>query len=264
VRTSAPGHRVTADAVTRDLVARAVAGDERALSELLHDYLPLIYNIVGRALNGGPDVDDVVQETMIRMVQGLGSLRDPARFRSWLVSIAMRQIQEHGRAQRRVSERQTSLEAVGERTDPGLDFVGASVIQLNLSGQRREVAEATGWLSADDRELLALWWQEVAGTMGRAELAAALDLTTAHAAVRIQRMKVHLMNARTGLRLSTGLDQCRSLETERSSWPAGTGRQTRARIIRHVRTCARCQDAARRLVPPERLLTDPVTVALPA
>jgi hypothetical protein len=41
-------------------------------------YLPLVYNIVGRALSGHAGVDDVVQETMLRAVRGLGDLRDPA------------------------------------------------------------------------------------------------------------------------------------------------------------------------------------------
>ncbi|MFF3500303.1 RNA polymerase sigma factor [Streptomyces sp. NPDC003247] len=48
------------------------------------DYLPLVYNIVGRAMDGHPDVDDVVQETMLRAVRGLPALRQPDRFRSWL------------------------------------------------------------------------------------------------------------------------------------------------------------------------------------
>ena len=70
-------------------VIAAQAGDEHALGTLLSEYLPLIYNIVGRALNGHADVDDVVQETMLRAVRGLRDLRDPAAFRSWLVAVAV-------------------------------------------------------------------------------------------------------------------------------------------------------------------------------
>ncbi len=42
-----------------------------------------------------------------------------------------------------------------------------TILRLGLSGQRREVAEATRWLDEDDRELLALWWQEAAGELTR-------------------------------------------------------------------------------------------------
>ena len=66
-------------------VIAAQEGDEGALENLLSAYLPLVYNIVGRALNGHADVDDVVQETMIRVVRSVRDLRDPGAFRSWLV-----------------------------------------------------------------------------------------------------------------------------------------------------------------------------------
>src|ERR1700722_16407622 len=72
-------------------VVAAQRGDRSALNELAAAYLPLVYNIVGRAMNGHPDVDDVVQETMLRAVRGVAELRDPAAFRSWLGAIAIRQ-----------------------------------------------------------------------------------------------------------------------------------------------------------------------------
>ncbi|MDH6574402.1 hypothetical protein P3T29_000017 [Kitasatospora sp. MAP5-34] len=50
-----------------EVVAAARAGDEEARDRLIAGYLPLVYNVVGRAMNGRPDVDDVVQETMIRL-----------------------------------------------------------------------------------------------------------------------------------------------------------------------------------------------------
>ena len=71
------------------LGSAAAAGDPAALEHLVSEYLPLLYNIVGRALPATADVDDVVQETMLRVVRGLPGLRDPHVFRSWLVAVAM-------------------------------------------------------------------------------------------------------------------------------------------------------------------------------
>jgi hypothetical protein len=42
------------------------------VDELVAGYLPLVYNIVGRALAGHSDVDDVVQETMPRSSRAHG------------------------------------------------------------------------------------------------------------------------------------------------------------------------------------------------
>jgi len=77
-----------------ELVIAAQRGDRAALDALLAQYLPLLYNIVGRALNGHADVDDVVQETMLRAVRSIRDVRDPAAFRSWLVAVAVRKIRE--------------------------------------------------------------------------------------------------------------------------------------------------------------------------
>lgn len=77
------------------LVVAAQAGDDLAREELIAAYLPLVYNIVGRALSGHADVDDVVQETLLRVVRDLPAVRAPESFRSWLVSITLRQINTH-------------------------------------------------------------------------------------------------------------------------------------------------------------------------
>lgn len=104
----------------RDTIAAAQDGDRRALDELVEGWLPLVYNIVGRALNGHADVDDVVQETMLRAVGHLGSLRDPDSFRSWLVAITMRQIRD--RARRRTPPRWTSRPRARPPTSPNSPY----------------------------------------------------------------------------------------------------------------------------------------------
>ncbi len=153
-------------------VIAAQAGDAEALDSLLSSSLPLIYNIVGRGLSGHADVDDVVQETMLRAVRGLGDLRDPAAFRSWLVAVAIRQMRDHYRARQAVAAADLSDEVA----DPEADFVELTILRLGLSSQREETAQATRWLDAGDRELLALWWLEAAGELDRNELVAALGL----------------------------------------------------------------------------------------
>src|ERR1700733_4251701 len=151
-------------------VVAAQRGDRRALDALAAAYLPLVYNIVGRAMNGHPDVDDVVQETMLRAVRGVGELRDPAAFRSWLVAIAIRQVRDSYR------DRLAQPPAV-DFDAPAPDFADQTIERLGLSGQRLQTAEATRWLDDDDRPVLALWGQEGAGGLTRAELASRVGLT---------------------------------------------------------------------------------------
>jgi RNA polymerase sigma factor (sigma-70 family) len=234
-------------------VIAARAGDERALDELISRYLPLIYNIVGRALNGHADVDDVVQETMLRAVRGVGGLRDPAAFRSWLVAVAVRQLRDY--CQARNAAPVADLGQPGRDVpDPGADFVDATILRLGLSGQRRETAQATRWLDADDRELLALWWLEAAGELGRGEIAAALGLPARHAAVRVARMKEQLTTSRAVVRALAAAVPCDGLTAAAAGWDGIPSPLWRKRLARHVRDCGACAAHYEGLIPAERLL----------
>ncbi|WP_329221497.1 sigma-70 family RNA polymerase sigma factor [Streptomyces sp. NBC_01485] len=240
----------------RATVADAQAGDRQALDELVAGWLPLVYNIVGRALNGHADVDDVVQETMLRAVDNLGSLRDPDSFRSWLVAIAMRQIRD--RARRRTTQRLD--ESVPQ--DDAADFAELTVLRLQLEGQRREVAEAVRWLDDEDRQLLSLWWLEVAGELTRRELAAAVGISRQHAAVRVQRVKERLEVSRGIVRALDGA--CPDLRDLTARWSGPPDSVWRKRLARHVRACGYCGDTGESVVPAERLLVGIALVPVPA
>ena len=245
-------------------VLAARNGDARAMDAVVAQSLPLVYNIVGRALNGHPDVDDVVQETMLRVVRSLPDLREPESYRSWLVAIAVRQARDRERERRDSQWRQSGLETAEDIADPASDFVALTVLRLGLTDQRREVAEATRWLDADDRSLLALWWLEEGGELTRAELAEALGLTGRHAAVRIQRMKEQLETARTVVRALEARPRCESLELLAQSWDGVPGALWRKRLARHVRECRQCEPDREALLPLGRLLGGMPLVPVPA
>ncbi|MGX7671066.1 sigma-70 family RNA polymerase sigma factor [Plantactinospora sp. DSM 117369] len=235
-----------------ELVEAAQAGDEAALTELISAHLPLIYNYIGRALNGHPDVDDLVQETMILAMRGLPRLREPERFRSWLAMIAYRQVHGYVRNWQRTLRRRTELPP--DLLDPGSDFVERTVTELELSGQRREVAQAARWLSDTDRNLLALWWQEATGELTRTELATALAVDIKHAGVRIQRMKAQLDAARVVVRALNAAPGCAELTTLTRSCRGRPRSVWRKRLIRHVNSCPQCGTHRNGLLPPESLL----------
>ncbi|MEV2253545.1 sigma-70 family RNA polymerase sigma factor [Streptomyces sp. NPDC050147] len=246
------------------LVTAAQTGDQRAQDELVAGYLPLVYNIVGRALDGHADVDDVVQETMLRALAGLATLRDPASFRSWLVAIAMNEIRRHWQQRASGHKSPDPLHEAHDIADPGADFVDLTIIRLGLVGQRREVAEATRWLDTDDRALLSLWWLEVSGELTRSEVAAAMELPTQHAAVRVQRMKTQLETARIVVRALAAAPRCPYLAEVVAPWDGTPSALWRKRLARHVRDCPMCSGHGAGLVLAERLLVGLALVPLSA
>lgn len=240
------------------LVVAARSGDPQAQDALVSAYLPLVYNVVGRALNGSVDVDDVVQDTMLRALDALGGLRTPESFRSWLVAIAMNQVRAHWH------DRQSAPGAVEEAeglADPGADFVDLTMVQLQLSGQRQETARATRWLEPDDRGLLSLWWLECAGELTRTEVAAALELSPQHTAVRVQRMKAQLEAARVVVRALDARPRCEELRGALASWDGRPSALWRKRIARHARSCGHCSGLWSGLMPAEGLLAGLALVA---
>lgn len=147
--------------------------------------------------------------------------------------------------------------------DPGADFVDLTILQLGLTDQRRETAEATRWLDEADRDLLALWWLEAAGQITRGELAVALELTPAYAAVRVQRMKAHLEIARAVVRAIWATPRCAILDAEIRTWDGQPSSLLRKRVARHLRECSDCSAHQRRLVPAESLLAGIALVTPP-
>ncbi|MEU8813297.1 sigma-70 family RNA polymerase sigma factor [Actinoplanes sp. NPDC048796] len=241
-------------------VIAARAGDPVAVDRLVAGYLPLVYTIVGRALEGHADVDDVVQDVMLRVLRNLGDLREPEAFRSWLVAITVRQVRERFRARRGAPEALLHEDL----RDPGADFTDLAITRLELSGQRRETAEATRWLDEDNRELLSLWWLEASGELTRDEIVAATEVTRQHAAVRVQRMKGQLETARVVVRALAATPPCPDLQAVTAEWDGRPSALWRKRIARHTRDCRYCSPSWNGLVAAERLLAGMALVPLPA
>ncbi|MFJ1767595.1 sigma-70 family RNA polymerase sigma factor [Amycolatopsis sp. NPDC088138] len=241
-------------------VTAARAGDRTALDALVAAYLPLVYSIAGRALTSDADVDDVVQETMLRVLRGIETLREPARFRSWLVAVTINQIREH---HRRRSAAPAPLAEYDERPDPDAEFTDIALARLHIAEQRREVDEAARWLDPADRELLALWTLERAGHLTRTEVAEALRLDAHLVTVRVSRLKTRLEAVRPLVRALAAEPGCVALEQASAGWSGRPGPLWRKRFLRHVEECARCRLEADDAVPVERILTGAALLVIP-
>jgi RNA polymerase sigma factor (sigma-70 family) len=251
-------------AAEASLVEAARAGDRDALEQLLGTYLPLVYNVVGRALHGHADVDDVVQETMLRVVRRLPELRDPESFRSWVMAIAIRQIQDRARTTGAAQPRYLPIEAAQDAADPADDFADEAADRLSMAAQREDLLAAAHWLSADERRVLSLWWQELYGRLTRGQIAEALAVSPQHAAVRIQRMKEKLALALTVVRAWRAAPRCPHLASAAPGWNGRADARVFRLLSRHVRGCPTCSAAGAVLDPIERQLVGAGTLSYPA
>ena len=240
------------------VVIAARSGHREALNELARRCLPLVYHLVRSLLPDDEQVDDVVQDIMVRVLRQLGDLRSPGRFRSWLTTITVHQAGAHAARERRHA---APLTAMIDRPDAASELEGAAILRADLAEQRRQVRHAGQWMSPDERAVFALWWLELVGELNRAEVAAGLGLAVPHTAVRIQRMREQLEAGRGIVAALEEVPGCDVLGDVVTDWDGKPSPYWRKRIGRHVRSCPACARAAGQLVPAERLL--PALVLLP-
>ena len=107
-------HDIPTDAA---LVYEVLEGDTEVFGELVTRYRNLVASFIAARVASG-EVDDLGQETFLRAFRVLASLRDPAKFSSWLLGIASHVCIDWHRSRRRL----VSLDAQpGEPDDAATD-----------------------------------------------------------------------------------------------------------------------------------------------
>jgi RNA polymerase sigma-70 factor (ECF subfamily) len=83
-----------------DLVRSFRAGDERAAAALVERHVGALTRYLAGAGADAGDLDDLVQETLIRAFRALDGWRGEAAFRSWLLAIASNLLKDQFRRRR--------------------------------------------------------------------------------------------------------------------------------------------------------------------
>jgi RNA polymerase sigma factor (sigma-70 family) len=133
---------------TSTLVRRAAEGDQEAWDTLVVRYSGLLWAVVRRFRLDDEQAADVLQTTWLRLVENIGSIRDPARLPGWLATTARRRCLDAVTA----SARQ---QPIADGFDPPTPDSGpeASVLQ---SERNSMVRRALDRLPERDRALLTM------------------------------------------------------------------------------------------------------------
>ena len=164
---------------TGDLIASAAAGDEYAFRRIIaahHDDMRrvCVYVAGDRAI-----ADEATQAAWVIAWKKIGSVREPARLRPWLMAVAVNEAKQLLRKRRRRAEIEVPTD--GSLESGGMD-PSADVGTLDL---RR----ALDRLDPDDRALLAMRY--VAGFDSN-ELAVALGISPSGTRNRLERLRKRL------------------------------------------------------------------------
>jgi RNA polymerase sigma-70 factor (ECF subfamily) len=126
----------------RDLVEKALGGDERSFRKILEEHYALIYSVVRGILGSASEGEDVVQEVLIKIFRALPAFRGEARLSTWIYRIARNDLaargDDPGTAHRKLITRER-LERLMER----LDEPQRVALELRYIGEKsyEEIAE---------------------------------------------------------------------------------------------------------------------------
>jgi RNA polymerase sigma-70 factor (ECF subfamily) len=140
------------DAVTRELLAlRCRRGDRAAWEDLIRTREPRLLYFIRRLVRNEADAWDVLQETWMRVLKGIGSLSDPGSLTPWLYRVARNTALSHARSREPPHESLEDLpdEFAGDPAGGPLDFEDAEQVHRGLLA-----------LSLPHREVLTLFFLE--------------------------------------------------------------------------------------------------------
>lgn len=214
-----------------ELVEAVRSGDGEAFGSLYREFVGLVQVAVRDQVRDPEHVADAVQETFARALASLHKLREPDRFRPWLMAIARNTAIDIRRERSRIvlSEPEES-EAVDGPEDPA-ELAAIREIASMVHG-------LVGGLSSRDAVALRL----VILGFDVAEVAAALGVRHGAAKVVLHRARRRLRAALVLRLLANGATTaCREL-------PEVFEKEGMVAAGRHAETCPTCGSSARRAV----------------
>ncbi len=130
-------------------VAAVRSGDPHAFADLYAEHVDSVRRVAYHLVGNSDATDDAVQDTFTRALQHLDDLREPDRFRPWLLSIARHAATDQLRARRRFTSLDESRHELLASAGPGPESVAevrelADRVQGCVAGlSRRDAAALT-------------------------------------------------------------------------------------------------------------------------
>jgi RNA polymerase sigma factor (sigma-70 family) len=182
----------------RGMVANAASGDEVAFARIVAAYHDDMARVSFVVCGDVQMAQDAVQAAWPKVWGKLGTIRDPARIRPWLVSVAANEAKQLARSRNRRWVREVAIDGDASRAAPG--SMSASAVSARAvpsaavarssadPGERAgelDLANALADLNADDRILIALRY---AAGLTSDEIGRAIGMTGGGVRARLTRL----------------------------------------------------------------------------
>ncbi|MEM1093817.1 MAG: sigma-70 family RNA polymerase sigma factor [Bacteroidota bacterium] len=160
------------------VVARAQAGDEAALTQLLSAIEPILRAFFVKRVGARSEVDDLIQNTLVRIHRGLPDLKDTARLKAFAMKAALFELQDLYRGRYGPKETVVAQENLPE-----------PALKPQPSGLRIDLERALAQLSPKAQTILEMReygyrYEEIAKAIGTSEAAVKMQVKRAFTKLR--------------------------------------------------------------------------------
>jgi RNA polymerase sigma factor (sigma-70 family) len=240
------------------LVCAAAAGDRAAFASIYDRYADPLHDFCIGMLRNREAAADCVQDAFCIAATHLPKLREPAKLRPWLYSIARNEALRCIRARKR--------EQAVDEVPESLDFGPGPATLVRRNELADLIAAAAGGLSDRDQAVYELAYRR--GLDG-AELAEAMGVSASNAKKMAQRLRETVERSLGALLVSravrSNVNACPGLAEILDGWDGKFTVLTRKRVSRHIESCLTCDELRRQMVNPIALLgSAPLVIPAPA
>ena len=142
---------------TKQMVEKAMAGDNLAFKRLADRYQPEIYRMIYYRTRSEMDAQDLCQDVFLKAYKNLKGLKKPSVFRSWLYRIAVNRVKDYYRKKQfRSLFSSTSTDDEDFRETPEMAVAPQGEETIRQQEFWRQVREMIQILSATEREVFML------------------------------------------------------------------------------------------------------------
>lgn len=149
--------------VIEDLIIRSKNGDKQAFTELIQSIQNDLYRIAKTRLNDDDDINDAIQNTMIKVYRNIKKLKNNEFFKSWTIKILINECNQiyKVKSKRDKLSNKFEKENTGENQNDILNNVNSKldfeIIIENLTYEERLIVTLfynSGYTTAEISEIL--------------------------------------------------------------------------------------------------------------
>lgn len=169
-----------------EIISRVLQGDKNAYAELVNRYQSYVFTLVMRFTKSREDAEEIAQDIFVKAYRALADFKGASKFSTWLYTIVNTTCITFLR-KKRLDTRSLDDERTFEMADNQDSGMRANLVEQK--SRVNMVTQAIGMLSADDAEIITLFYK---AEQSLEEIAAILGLESNTAKVRLHRARARL------------------------------------------------------------------------